>query len=352
MPAMVEWSGNKCDYGCVYCFVENSSKYKVNNPVEIINQLKNPTRVAGEAIKLGYPLLFSNRTDPFSLHNLPVTRLIADITANMPNGVIWQTKTGSLKDIEAVLNAYAKAGKKNAVFAITLNTLDDGKRKLIEPKAPSTANRIKAAEMVKSAGFGVMANVAPMHSGIVPPAEFPAFADELLQTFDIAHSCTFHISRKAYQKRKPELDKAGIDTPSGKDYAETARDYEAINPRFTLTDGTNLTLYRYYKEKLGKVGILYGSYMERLQEIPSGTIITKEDYIEPFAKNYADIIDKDMRMREYLCLQDLNLYKRFDVQKIRTLRELLGWMYNNPSIVFSPLSNKITTYENGSFIRL
>jgi len=352
MPAMVEWSGNKCDYGCLYCFVENSSKYKVNNPVEIVNQLKNPTGVAGQAIKLGYPLLFSNRTDPFSPHNLPITRLITQLTANMPNGVIWQTKTGNLKEIEAVLNAYAKTGKKNAIFAITVNTLDDSKRKLIEPHAPPTEQRLKAAEMIKSAGLGVMANVAPLHNGIIPYSEFPAFADELLKTFHVAHSCTFHISSKAWKKRQVELTQAGINTQSGRDYADAVYEYEADNPRFTLTDGNSLTLYSYYRERLGKVGILYGAFMENLQRIPSGAEITIYDYVQPFEKLCPDIIDKDMRMREYLCLQDLNLYKRYDVQRVRTLRELLTWLYNNPEAKFSPLCNKLTTYENGKIYRL
>jgi len=268
MPAMVEWSGNRCRYDCVYCFVENSSKYKVNNPLEIVNQLKNPTGVAGTAIKLGYPMLFSNRTDPFSLDNLPITRIVAQLTANMPNGVIWQTKTGNLKDIENVLNLYAKAGKKNAIFAITVCTLDDKKRRMIEPKAPSTENRLKAAKMIKEAGFGIMANVAPMHNGIVPKEDFKAFVAELLTHFDVAHSCPFHISRKTWTKRKDRLIASGIDTPSGADFLQVAVDTEYEYPAFTLTEGMNLILYNYYKEKLGKCGVLYGNYTEHLDTLP------------------------------------------------------------------------------------
>lgn len=352
MPAMVEWSGNRCCYDCIYCFVENSSKYKANSPVEIVNQLKNPTGLAGQAIKLGYPLLFSNRTDPFAECNMPATRIIAKMTACMANGVIWQTKTGSEKDIEHVLNEYAKAGKKNAIFAITLNTLDDAKRWQIEPKAPSTKHRLKIAKMIREAGLGVMANVAPMHNGIVPEGEFSAFVGKLLEHFDTAHSCAFHISRRAYKKRELELAKAGIDTPSGDGMIEAARQAERLHPRFTLTDGTSEVLYDYYKSKLGKIGIHYGCFMERLRKIPSGQQVRKEDFIEPFAEAYPDIIDRDMRMREWVCLQDLNLYKRWDVQRIRTLRQLLSWLYANPFMVFSPYCNGLTRIENEKFYKL
>jgi len=57
-------------------------------------------------------------------------------------------------------------------------------------------------------------------------------------------------------------------------------------------------------------------------------------------------------MREYICLQDMNLYKRLDVQKIRTLRDLLAWLWKNPDHIFSAKYNSWVEEKEGKLFKL
>jgi len=78
----LEFSFARCNYGCVYCYAnsnDNYYKFDANANLEgAIKQLRNNNRksFAKELLAEGYPVMISNRADPFSDISIKSTETI------------------------------------------------------------------------------------------------------------------------------------------------------------------------------------------------------------------------------------------------------------------------------------
>ena len=140
-----------CDYACAYCFAilgDRGRKYykskgggsHANGVRQTLNLLKDyRKRNTFEAYLLQeqYPVLLSNRTDPFGRKNKSQTIAILEILKELDIPVAFQTKGFiDLRDFDKVMDIV-----KPSWWYITISQDDDNIRKRIEPGATTIEHR-------------------------------------------------------------------------------------------------------------------------------------------------------------------------------------------------------------------
>jgi DNA repair photolyase len=156
-PCATEVSFNWCSHACSFCFANLGKPDRVADLPAILNLLGNfETRKSFEALLLreGYPVLMSNRVDPFAASNwkmaLPVLEVMAE--KNMP--VAIQTKGGKgAKEAMAMLPP--------SVWYISIDHNDDDAGLRIAPGAPKISQRLDLIAELKAAGHEVVVGVNP-----------------------------------------------------------------------------------------------------------------------------------------------------------------------------------------------
>jgi DNA repair photolyase len=154
-PIPLELSLERCQNGCKYCF-SNLNDYKLKQSMtSILNRLtmKN-SGLECKLLKDGYPVLMSNRTDPFSSNNYKNTIKICEILTELGKQIAFQTKGG--KGIDEVLSFIPPSG-----FDITICFDDDNLRKQFEPNTISIDERFELIAKLKDHGHVVYVGMCP-----------------------------------------------------------------------------------------------------------------------------------------------------------------------------------------------
>ena len=167
------WSMNPyqgCEHGCSYCYARPTHEYwgysagldfervvlvKRNAPVLLEQELRHP-RWKGEPISL------SGVTDPYQPieRRERITRGMLEVMRAFHQPVALITKNALvLRDLD-ILAEMASEG--TAVVAISLTTLDEGLRRVLEPRTSTAVQRLRAMETLSRAGVPVLAMVAPI----------------------------------------------------------------------------------------------------------------------------------------------------------------------------------------------
>jgi len=157
-PTPVEISGNFCSNHCSYCFANLNKpdrRIDVDAAFRFIDDLKNRTTWTAELVCMGYPVLISNKSDPFSASNsrlfLPLMKLMAD--RGIPVSI--QTKGG-----ESAFAALSFMPRSHWYLSIAYS--DDAVRKRIEPGAPSIELRFELVKELLRMGHKVSVAVNPI----------------------------------------------------------------------------------------------------------------------------------------------------------------------------------------------
>lgn len=157
-PIPLELSFNFCSHVCRYCFANLNKPNRRADIKATMNMLANyrqRTTLEAVLLKEGYPVLISNRVDPFAnsnyLQTLPIFELLSEL--NIP--VAIQTKGG--KGINKVLDAL----KSPTVFYVTIETDNDALAKQLAPGAPNVSERFELINLVRSKGHPVVVGWNP-----------------------------------------------------------------------------------------------------------------------------------------------------------------------------------------------
>jgi DNA repair photolyase len=171
------WSMNVyqgCEHGCSYCYARPTHEYwgysagldferviivKRNAPELLEKALRHP-KWAGE------PIMMSGATDPYQPveREEQLTRRCLEVFAKFRHPVSIITKNALvLRDLD-LLAALAADGL--AQVAISLTTLDEDLRRVLEPRTSTGANRVKAIAALTEAGVPVHVMVAPIIPGL------------------------------------------------------------------------------------------------------------------------------------------------------------------------------------------
>ncbi len=163
-----------CEHGCVYCYARNTHPYwgysagidfeskiliKKESPEILARKLASPKWQAA-------PIMLSGNTDCYqpAEAKFKLTRKILEVLEryNHPVGLITKSAL-ILRDID-ILSRLAE--KKLVTVAVSINTLTEGTRRLLEPRTASIARRLQVIEELSKAGVFVHAMLAPVIPGL------------------------------------------------------------------------------------------------------------------------------------------------------------------------------------------
>lgn len=163
-----------CEHGCVYCYARPTHEYlgfsagldfesrilvKVDAPALLRDELADPAwepRV----------LAMSGVTDPYQPveRRLEVTRGCLRVLAGYRNPVSIVTKSRLVcRDLD-LLGELARHDAVRVTLSVT--TLDERLRRILEPRAPTPERRLDAVRRLADAGIPVGVNVSPVIPGL------------------------------------------------------------------------------------------------------------------------------------------------------------------------------------------
>lgn len=156
-PIPLELSFASCEHRCAYCFANLSSPNRGVNRLAVLRYLSElPERqdLAAQLLRAGYPVLCSNRSDPFSINNYRTAlRILEDLTDyDIP--IAFQTKGG--RGIDDALKFLPPSA-----WYVTIEMLDPVLQKKITPGAPLSAERFALVEKLAINNHRVVVAINP-----------------------------------------------------------------------------------------------------------------------------------------------------------------------------------------------
>ena len=163
-----------CEHGCTYCYArpthadwgfspglefETKILIKYNAP-ELLRKKLNGKNWMGK------PIMLSGNTDCYQPieKQVRITRKLLEILYEFKNpvGIVTKSKLVT-RDID-LLKPMAELGL--ARVAVSLNTINDDLRQILEPRAATVQKRLDAIEMLSEAGIPVHVLAAPIIPGL------------------------------------------------------------------------------------------------------------------------------------------------------------------------------------------
>lgn len=156
----LELSFNPCSHGCKYCFNILNGMNKHCDMVSLTNLIvdfKNRDTFVARLLNEGYPVLMSNRSDPFANSNYEQAVSVIKLMHEVGIPMAFQTKGGKgIDETLEILNGTPTC------WYITITHSDDETRKIFEPGAPDIDSRFKLCEKLRSKGNRVQVGMNPM----------------------------------------------------------------------------------------------------------------------------------------------------------------------------------------------
>lgn len=165
---------NGCEHGCIYCYARNSHEYwgysagldfeskimvKKNAPQLLRQFLQRPSWQ-------GTPLSLSGNTDCYqpAEKKYRLTRSLIEICAgfNQPLGIITKN-SGVLRDVDLLAPMAAKG---QASVMMTITSLNEELRRVLEPRTTTAAQRLHTLETLSRQGIQTGVMLGPMIPGL------------------------------------------------------------------------------------------------------------------------------------------------------------------------------------------
>lgn len=176
-PCPLELSMSYCSHGCAYCFACARGMREWAGLKSVERNLSKvfstpPANLREYLIQNKYPLVLSNRSDPFARSNrkdiLPLLSLLK--ARGVP--VCIQTKGGEgLEQAAGLLD--------RSLFYFTICFLNEDLRQSIEPNAPSIEDRLQYIDTVRALGHEVVVGVTPICEAWLPLSDFETLCGRL-----------------------------------------------------------------------------------------------------------------------------------------------------------------------------
>lgn len=163
-----------CEHGCIYCYARNTHPYwGYSAGLEFEQKIlvkKNAAKLLEEQIKKpswkATPLMFSGNTDCYqpAEREFGITRQILEVLWKYrhPVGIITKNSL-ILRDLDILKQLAAE----NLVHvSISVTTLDEDLRRLLEPRTASVQSRLKTIQTLTQNNIPVNAMLAPIIPGL------------------------------------------------------------------------------------------------------------------------------------------------------------------------------------------
>jgi len=159
-----------CEHGCIYCYARPSHSYLDLSPgldfeTQIFYKPNAASRLLEEWEKPGYeckPITIGANTDPYqpAEKSLQITRQLLQLFDKHRHPVNLITKGKLvLRDIDLLENL---ASRGLCSVAVSLPTMDDALKRVMEPRVPSAEARLDAIRQLNAIGIPVSVLMAPL----------------------------------------------------------------------------------------------------------------------------------------------------------------------------------------------
>lgn len=163
-----------CEHGCIYCYARNTHTYwgfsaGLDFEQQIMAKPDAPKLLRNFLSKKNYlpqPISLSGNTDCYqpTESKMRITRQILEVLLEFKNPVGIITKNSLvLRDLD-ILKPMAEMGLVCVFVSIT--TLDDELRRIMEPRTSTIRNRLKTIQVLTENGIPVGVMVAPVIPGL------------------------------------------------------------------------------------------------------------------------------------------------------------------------------------------
>jgi DNA repair photolyase len=159
-----------CEHGCVYCYARPTHSYLDLSPgldfeTQIFYKPNAVTQLLAAWEKKNYeckPITIGANTDPYQpaerIHT--ITRQLLEQFLEYRHPVTIITKSALVvRDLDLLTEL---ARRNLCSVAISIPTLDDGLKRVMEPRIPSASSRLKALQQLAENGIPASALVAPI----------------------------------------------------------------------------------------------------------------------------------------------------------------------------------------------
>lgn len=159
-----------CEHGCIYCYARPSHSYLDLSPgldfeTQIFYKPNAVEALVAEWAKPSYkckPITIGANTDPYqpAEKKLGITRMLLNAFLEYRHPVSLITKGGLMSRDLDLLAQLADRGL--CSVAVSVPTMNDRLKRLLEPRVPSAAVRFRLIETLSSAGVPVSLLMAPI----------------------------------------------------------------------------------------------------------------------------------------------------------------------------------------------
>ncbi|HKK08316.1 MAG TPA: PA0069 family radical SAM protein, partial [Gemmatimonadota bacterium] len=173
-----------CEHGCVYCYARPTHEYLgfsagLDFESRILVKEDAPALLRRELASPDWKptvLVMSGVTDPYqpAERRLGITRACLEVLADARNPVAVITKSRLVTRDADHLATLAAHGA--ARVSVSVTTLDESLRRILEPRAPTPGRRLDAIQELSAAGVPVGVMVAPVIPGLTEH-EIPAILE-------------------------------------------------------------------------------------------------------------------------------------------------------------------------------
>ena len=179
-----KWSLNPyqgCEHGCSYCYARPTHEYWGYSAgldfERVVLVKRNAPELLEQALRKrswrAEPITISGATDPYQPveRHERLTRRVLEVMQRYGQPVSLITKNALvLRDLDILADM---ATRRQAAVAISLTTLQEDLRRVLEPRTSSGRNRLRAIRELSAAGVPVHVMVAPIIPALNEP-EVPA----------------------------------------------------------------------------------------------------------------------------------------------------------------------------------
>jgi DNA repair photolyase len=166
-PIPLDLALNYCSAKCAFCFANlNSPERSADVPkiTRLLDEYVDRSSVPARLLQEGYPVLLSNRVDPFANSNYKVSLALLEKMVAEEIPVAIQTRGG--RGVDEALGML-----RPSCWYVSICQDDDALRKQIEPGAPSIESRFELIQKVRAAGHRVVVALNPLVPEWLPAPE-------------------------------------------------------------------------------------------------------------------------------------------------------------------------------------
>lgn len=190
-PCPLELSFNYCSHACAYCFANINKRARwadTQRTMKLIADMDKRDTLEAKLLRDRYPVVVSNRTDPFAASNYRQSVPILETMAACGIPIAMQTRGG--RGVDEVLKFLPPS-----VWYISIPTLDEAGEKRRAPGAPTPAERLDLIRQVVEAGHEAVVGINPCVSQWID--DYDELASEIYEAgADGVWIANLHLSHK------------------------------------------------------------------------------------------------------------------------------------------------------------